>query len=859
MTKESSSTKKKTTKKKAKKATKTSNKSLVIVESPAKAKTINKYLGKSYVVKASMGHVRDLPVSTLGVDIENDFEPTYRILASRRKIATELKKEAKAADQIFLATDLDREGEAIAWHLAEALGAPESKYKRVVFNEITERAIHAAFEQAHDIDMDKVNAQQARRILDRVVGYQLSPLLWKKIAKGLSAGRVQSVAVKLIVDREREVEAFVPEEYWKISAILHTEQQADQAKRAYDEFNTKLGEIKQAREAEEAKENSDAKLLKELAEKQKQLQSQQKHLYETNCLFKADLIKYDGEKFSSDNADLTKSILDVLREANHRIADLSSKTRKERPPAPFTTATLQQQAANRLKFSTARTMRIAQQLYEGVDIGDEGSVGLITYMRTDSTHLAAEAVTAARNLIQADYGDDYLPGKPNVYASRSSAQEAHEAVRATDAARRPENIKQFLTQDQYRLYELIWKRFVACQMPPAQWFVTDAIIEARNDGHTGTFKAIGRRLAFRGFLALLPYRLENADAELPVLKADQQLAAVDLPGTQHFTQPPPRFNEASLVRTLESLGIGRPSTYANIISTIQDRGYVDKRDAKFFPTDLGKVVTDQLVLHFPRIMDTQFTSHMEKQLDKIEESHLDWVAVLKEFYEPFSVALEKAGENMEKQIIESEYDCEQCGKKLMYRWTKTGRFLACSGYPDCKFSASVDEEGKLVKKEVLLTDHKCPNCQKQMILRTSRYGPFLGCSGYPDCKTTMPCDEEGNPLKQVKPEDIDKKCPECGKGLAAKRGRGKKGGFLACPGYPDCKHTEPIPDEIAIDWPAPEKSDVKCPKCGKIMLIRRSRRGPFLGCSGYPKCRTIVPVPKDDEKADTEGKDKNAE
>lgn len=893
---------KKTTKKKTKAKTAAGNgRALVIVESPAKAKTINKYLGSAYKVYASMGHVRDLPKTTLGVEIEDNFEPTYRILPDRKKLVAELKKFAKDAPQVYLATDLDREGEAIAWHLAKALDLPEEKIKRVMFNQITKRAIHEAFKTPLKIDLDKVNAQQARRILDRIVGYQLSPLLWKKIAKGLSAGRVQSVTVRLIVEREREIEKFIPQEHCRISAVLHTGQDLEAAKQAYDEYINECREKQQAKiTLPDAKPTplginigdtilhpetadalividiSDPSLLKirtrlgadcqigkkvaakaegqatetdtSIGQQQMQIKHESKKLkatLENNSLFEADLVEFDGEPFKADNADQAKKARSDLDTAAYTIASIQTKERKERPPAPFTTATLQQAASTRLNFTTNRIMQVAQQLYQGIELGPEGSVGLITYMRTDSRHLAPEAISAARSHIQKHFGLDYLPEKPNFYASRSTAQEAHEAIRPTDVNYRPEDVRQYVTADQFRLYELIWRQFLACQMNPARWQITEAMIQAKGPQHTGMFKATGRRLDFPGFLALLPHRLDGADAQLPKLDQGQTLDLADLRMTQHFTQPPPRFNEASLVRTLEAQGIGRPSTYAAIITTIQARGYAKKDEKKFFPTDLGGIVTDQLIQHFPKVMDVKFTSHMEEQLDKIEEAHLDWVAVLNEFYTPFKDALEQAGANMEKATGESEYTCEQCSKPMVYKWTKNGRFLACSGYPECKTSCSVDEQGQPIKKEVILTEHKCPKCDKPMILRESRYGPFLGCSGYPECKTTMPSDSQGNPLPKVKPDQIDTPCPECAKPMIAKRGRGKKGGFLACTGYPGCKHTQPIPDDIAIDWPGPEKTDIECPKCGKPMLVRRSRRGPFLGCSGFPKCRTIQPLPKD--------------
>ncbi|NLE29236.1 MAG: type I DNA topoisomerase [Phycisphaerae bacterium] len=798
-------------------------KSLVIVESPAKAKTINKYLGSNYVVRASMGHVRDLPTKAFGVDLEKNFTPTYQILPTRKKVVDELKQQAKKVSEIYLATDLDREGEAIAWHLAQALGIKDDKAKRVMFNEITKHAIQQAFEHPLGLNLDKVNAQQARRILDRIVGYQLSPLLWKKIAKNLSAGRVQSVAVRLIVEREQDIEKFVPEEYWNISAVLHAGGQGDSARQAYQNY------------LELHKDKHDNEKLK--------------IVYEKYSLFKADLVKFDGRAFKATNSQESGEVLGHLKNASYQITSIQKKQRLEKAPAPFTTATLQQQAATRLRFATERTMRVAQQLYEGIELGSQGAVALITYMRTDSTHLAPEAIGSVRDHINKNYGSAYLPERPNFYAAGKRAQEAHEAIRPTDVNIHPDDVREFLSTDQYKLYSLIWKRFVACQMTPARWDVTDATVTASADGHTGEFKAIGRILAFPGFLALLPERTEGADAELPPIEQNQLLDLVDVNGTQHFTQPPPRFTEASLVRMLEAQGIGRPSTYANIISTIQDRGYVKKEENKFFPTDLGRVVTLQLIEHFPQIMDVKFTSHMEEQLDKIEEAHLDWGKVLDEFYDPFKQSLEQAKDNMEKQALESGYTCEQCGKPMVYKWTKTGRFLACSGYPECSNAMSVDEEGKPKTKQAQMTDHKCPKCDKPMILRESRFGTFLGCSGYPECKTTIPCDAEGNPLPKVKPDEVNISCSECGKPMVAKRFRGRT--FLGCTGYPECKTTMPVPPDIAIDWPEKkvETTDVKCNKCGSPMVMRFSRRGPFLGCSAFPKCKNIMKVPPELQKS----------
>jgi len=901
---------KKTTRSKTK--SKNNGKNLVIVESPAKAKTINRYLGKGYVVHASMGHVRDLPTSTMGIDLENNFEPTYRVLPNRRKLISQLSEIAKKTQTVYLATDLDREGEAIAWHLAKALKLADSRVRRVIFNEITKPAIRNAFENAHEIDMDKVNAQQARRILDRIVGYQLSPLLWKNVAKNLSAGRVQSVAVRLVVERERDIEVFIPKEHWNIAAILHAGQKADAADAAYlkyeehckktakatadkagqqldrtDSSGISLGDVLKHPKTGQSLEVigiDDPSLLRvrttpggqcqigrktidqadvkhtEISAKAKepplQIKDDVKKLkavFEKHQLFKADLVEFDGQAVDISTDQHADQITTALDGARYVITSLGTKAKRENPPPPFTTATLQRQAATRLSFTTKRTMNIAQQLYQGVELGGEGSVALITYMRTDSTHLAGQAVGAVRKHISEHFGEDYLPDKPRFYASSRKAQEAHEAIRPTDANRRPEDIKPFVSADQFKLYDQIWRRFVACQMQSATWSITEALVTASANQHAGIFKATGRQLVFPGFLAVLPNRMDGADAMLPTLAKDRQLHAVRLNATEHFTQPPARFNEASLVRTLEAQGIGRPSTYAAIISTIQDRGYVQKRGAPFYPTDLGTVVTDKLTKHFPKVMDVKFTSHMEDQLDKIEEAHLDWVAVLEEFHGPFKEALEHASENMIKESGQkSEHLCKQCGKQMVYRWTKTGRFLACSGYPECKYSCSIDDQGMPVEKEVKVTEHKCPTCGKPMILRSSRFGPFLGCSGYPDCKVTLPCDKSGTILKKVKPDEVKDTCDQCGKQMVARRARGRS--FLACQGYPTCKNTKSLPEGIAIDWPGPELTDVKCEKCGKPMVIRRSRRGPFLGCSGYPKCRGTQTIKKEDDKAKTKAK-----
>ena len=727
-------------------------KKLVVVESPAKAKTINRYLGTDYVVRASMGHVRDLPVRQLGVDVANDFQPTYEPLSGREKVLTELRKYAKAATEVFLATDRDREGEAIAWHLAESLRLGRNKIRRVVFNEITRSAIVQAFGQPHDIDMNKVNAQQARRILDRIVGYEISPLLWKKVAPGLSAGRVQSVAVRLIVERERQIDAFVPEEHWRIGAIFTTDLAgADKLAARWAEFISQLDE----------KGNPPSKAAR------------QKWLADSKA-FTADLVSWRGEPFKADTVEgaveaakgIGLVIDEVLRTTDEKgkgparnlvtvsahlgdlpasfaVSCLRQRDSRSRPPAPFTTASLQQAAASQLRFSASRTMRLAQGLYEGVDVPGEGQVGLITYMRTDSTHLSAEAVKEARSMIADTFGDAYVPAKPNVFVSKGRAQEAHEAIRPTDVNRTGDDLRGALNADQFKLYDLIWKRFVASQMESAQWKTTEAEIVAEAPAGQALFKAVGRALVFDGYLRVagLP---RNGEQILPDLAEDQPVCPLEMKASQHFTQPPPRYSEASLVRALEADGIGRPSTYAAIIQTIQQRDYVRLIERVFRPTDLGVAVINKLVKHFPELFDVGFTAEMENRLDRVEDASTDWVRLLHDFYGPFAKALGEATENMVHAKAEAEpsdYTCDTCGKPMVYRFSKNGRYLACTGYPDCKTTHPVGDNGE--KLERVEVDVPCPKCAKNMMLRRSRFGPFLGCSDYPNCRGTVPCTQDG--------------------------------------------------------------------------------------------------------------------
>jgi DNA topoisomerase-1 len=856
-------------------------KNLVIVESPAKAKTINKYLGSDYVVKASMGHVRDLPSKGMGVDLET-FEPEYEVLASRGKVVTELKKLAKDASDIYLATDLDREGEAIAWHLKEALGIPDERVKRVIFNAITKAEIQKAFKNPHKIDIDRVNAQQARRILDRIVGYEISPLLWRKVAKGLSAGRVQSVAVRLVVEREREIEAFVPAEHWKIGAIFSALPAADclELSKRWRDFLTNTG-------------NGERTKIE-----------RQKWLGEHDA-FEAELIELSGKKFEPDNKESTRKAAELLgfvvdnvnsvedpagkgpakfqttitghlgKCPDFAVRSIERKRTTSRPPAPYITSTLQQGAASRLGFAAQRTMRTAQSLYEA---------GHITYMRTDSTNLSTESIDMARSFIGNEFGDRYLPEKPNFYASSNkSAQEAHEAIRPTDVALTPHEAHAKLSTDEYKLYQLIWNRFVACQMPPAEFDQTTVLIEAKAQAADAVFKATGRKLVFDGFMKVAGVTSE--DQLLPELAEGKAVHPIELSPTQHFTQPPPRFTEASLVKELERLGIGRPSTYASIISVIQEREYVTQRDRRFYATMLGGIVTDKLIQGFPEIMDVTFTADMEGKLDKIEEQHLDWIKLLRDFYGPFHDDVGSALEKLDHAGgTPSEYKCEKCGGRFLYRISKNGFFLACENR-DCGNTKPVDEQGRPTVREV--SHHKCPVCGREMIKRRGRFGEFLGCSGYsikneqgePSCSTIINLDRVGSPLPpKPKPIKTTIACEKCGNPMLLRDS--KRGPFLGCSSFPKCRSTKMVKkltgqdlqqveallpllkDEAAKSQEMiakilsenptagaaagltfPITTDIDCDECGKPMVIRKGRRGPFLGCSGYPKCKNTGEVP----------------
>ena len=750
---------------------------LVIVESPAKAKTINKILGKSYVVKASMGHVRDLPAKRMGVDVENDFNPYYQIIPTRQKMVNTLRRAAAKVSHVYMATDMDREGEAIAWHLVHALDLEGRDVQRVVFNEITKPAILAAFDEPGPIDQFKVDAQEARRFLVRLVGYQISPLLWKKGLRGKSAGRVQSVAVRLIVDREREIQAFEAKEYWKITAHLLRE----------GDDPAQVGP------------------------------------------FTAELQKVEDKDLEVGNGEQATALVEELQGANYVVSEVSKKQKRSAAPPPFHTSSLQQRASTVLRFSASKTMRVAQQLYEGVEIGEEGAVGLITYMRTDSFRVADEAIDACREVIGEQYGQQYVPDKPNVHKSRKQAQGAHEAIRPTDVTRTPKDMERHLSTDQRKLYELIWKRFVASQMKPAVYNVTEAKIAAGR----GLFVARGRELVFEGHLSVTGVDQDDKDQLLPELTDGQPLTLTELVPTQHFTKPPPRYSEASLVRALERNGVGRPSTYAPIISRIQQVGYVKLVRRQFHATEIGMLVTDLLVKHFEDILNVKFTSHMEEELDRIEEEHDDWLSILREFYGPFSKDLEAAAHEMahvSEMLPEVDMKCEKCGEPMVMRISSRGRFLGCSGYPNCKNIKNINDQGEVIEPQE--ADEPCEKCGSAMVMKTGRRGPFFACSGYPDCKNTRPIDKD-----QEGEQTTDEKCENCGKPMAVKYGR--RGKFLGCSGYPECRTTKPLTGSEP-----PQPTDEKCEKCDSPMAIRSGRRGRFLACSAYPKCKNTTPVPE---------------
>src|ERR1700676_4619189 len=835
--------------------------SLVIVESPAKAKTINKYLGRDYTVKASIGHVMDLPKKTIGIRLPDDgtkkkkkkskrkskvpakvelkpvslddpkvFEPTLLIISGKGKIINDLRKSAATADAVYLAGDPDREGEAISAHLAMVLSKPAKfteeelsngngksaeekkedpkakgkakkkdkdeisippidpkKIFRVTFNEITPKAIRAAFEKPRQIDTHLVDAQQARRVLDRIVGYKISPLLWDKVRRGLSAGRVQTVALRLIGERELEIRAFVPQEYWSIHAML---------------------------------DGGDPPI------------------------FEAKLSKFKGEDIAVSNQEAADKIVAAVSKAKWQVTGITQREKKRNPPPPFTTSKLQQAAYNRLRYTAKRTMALAQRLYEGVELGEEGSVALITYMRTDSVHVSTDALAQVRELIPERFGSNYLPEKPNFYKSKKDAQEAHEAVRPTDVSRAPEDVRKYLTDDVFKLYQLIWQRFVASQMLPAIFDQTGIDISAGDY----TFRASGSVQKFDGFLRVYQLPVANADRDddekddegegkaLPRVTEGQILRLDQIRPDQHFTEPPPRYTEATLVKDLEEKGIGRPSTYASIISTIVEREYVQKEQGRFTPTMLGERVSILLVKSFDDVFDVTFTARLEEELDEIEEGKLPWRDAVREFWEKFVVDLARAGDEMVsyKAGIPTGKKCEKCGEgELLERISRHGFFLGCSRYPDCDFiqdmapdlPGDADAENKI---------EYCENCGREMAIKRGRFGAFLACTGYPDCATTRRL-IQGTRTAHKPDEPLEEKCAECGNHLIKKHGR--FGEFIGCSGYPKCKYTRPI------------TMGIKCPKCNEGEFVRRGSAGKggrarprvFYGCSRYPDCDFTTP------------------
>ena len=766
-------------------------KSLVIVESPAKAKTIGKYLGKQFIVKASLGHVKDLPKKDLAVDVERDFTPRYEVIEGKKKLITELKQAAKGVDSVYLAADPDREGEAICWHLKEELEPKKNSDKpaifRVMFNEITANAVKRAFDKPLEVNVHLVEAQQARRVLDRLVGYKISPLLWDKVRRGLSAGRVQTVAVRLIVEREREIRAFEKQEYWTIDVSL----------------NAKKPPVLTAR-----------------------------------------LNKRGEETPSIGNEQSATAIVSDVEGAQYIVRSVTTREKKRNPVPPFITSTLQQESSRKLRFSVKRTMMLAQGLYEGKEIAKEGSVGLITYMRTDSTRVSEDALTEVRGFVSEKYGANYLPPAPNVYKTKKDAQDAHEAIRPTSVLRTPESLEKYLAEDELKLYRLIWMRFVASQMMPALFDQTTIDINAKGkSGLDYIFRATGSVPKFDGFLRVYEEGKDVKDEEdedlkhkLPAVTEGEALKFKEIKPEQHFTEPPPRYNEATLVKKLEADGVGRPSTYASILSTIQDREYVKKEGGKFIPTELGMVVCDLLLESFNDLFDVKYTARMEEELDEIEEGKLEWRDAMAEFYGRFQKDLEHAAQNMtdiKRMERPTDLVCEKCGKPMVIKWGKHGSFIACTGYPDCTNTRELTVDLPDVDTANLGEQDEaeyCENCGRPMVLKKGRFGQFFACSGYPDCKTTKQIGGE-----QRKDVPLEEDCPQCGSKLVQKYGR--YGEFVACSNYPKCKYVKQ------------KTIGVPCPNCSEGEVVeRKSKRGRvFFGCNRYPDCDFVAwgkPIPE---------------
>ena len=767
-------------------------KSLVIVESPAKAKTIGKYLGNQYIVKASIGHIKDLPKKNLSVDVENGFEPHYEVIEGKKKLMAELKSAAKKVDSVYLAADPDREGEAICYHLQEELDGQKNgpRIFRVMFNEITKSSIQKAFEKPLMVDVNKVEAQQARRVLDRLVGYKISPLLWDKVRRGLSAGRVQTVAVRVIVEREREIKAFLKQEYWTIDAALS-------------------------------------------AKKPPQ--------------FDARLFKKDNENLAIGSQEASDALLADLDGVEYTVKSVNTKEKRRNPVAPFITSTLQQDAARKLRFSVKRTMMLAQRLYEGVELGKEGAVGLITYMRTDSTRVSADAQTDARDYAKEKFGPEYIPASPNIYKTKKDAQDAHEAIRPTGVARTPESLEGVVAEDELKLYRLIWMRFLASQMNPAVFDQTTIDITVKGkSGADYLFRATGSVPKFDGFLRVYEEGKDQRDEEdeelkhkLPAVTEGEKLRLRALKPEQHFTEPPPRYTEATLVKKLEADGVGRPSTYASILSTIQEREYVTKEGGKFKPTELGMVVTDLLLESFNDIFEVKYTARMEEELDEVEEGTLNWRKLMSDFYDRFTTDLTHAEQHMtdiKRMERPTDLICEKCGKPLVIKWGKHGSFIACTGYPECTYTRELTVDLPDVVEGADLTEQDaeeyCENCGRAMVLKKGRFGTFFACTGYPDCKTTKAI----GGIQKKADQPLDEKCPQCDNHLVSKHGR--FGEFTACSNYPTCKYVKQ------------KTIGVKCPDCSEGEISeRRSKRGKtFYGCTRYPDCSFVAWAKPVDEK-----------
>ncbi len=757
-------------------------KSLVIVESPAKAKTINRYLGSGYTVKASMGHVMDLPKKELGVDLKDNFKPNYEVIPGKKDTIKSLKSAAKDADTIYLAADPDREGEAICWHLRELLDSKKRKFYRVLFNEITRDAIRKAFENPQEIDSRLVDAQQARRVLDRLVGYQVSPLLWDKVRRGISAGRVQTVALRLIVEREREIQAFQKKEYWTIDATLKGKNPPP---------------------------------------------------------FEARLIKLQGKELEIPYQSAADTHRAALEKASFKVGSVETRERRKYPVPPFITSKLQQEAVRKLHFTAKKTMMLAQKLYEGIDLG-EGSVGLITYMRTDSTRVAESALESVRAYVKKTYGDDYLPEQAIRYKSKKGAQDAHEAIRPTSMERPPESLRKQLSADEFKLYRLIWQRFVASQMNPAIFDQTTIDISAGDY----LLRATGSVEKFKGFRAVYEEgqddksvdESDDTKSRLPSVEKDEVLSLLSLMPEQHFTEPPPRYNEATLVKALEEKGIGRPSTYATILSVIQNRDYVEKLQGRFLPTELGMVVNDLLVKSFTDIFDIAYTARMEEELDEVEDGKLSWTGALNEFYSKFKKDLQAAERemvNVKGEGIPTDVKCEKCGKPMVIRLGRNGNFLACTGYPECENTSNLTPElaAKYGTPSVApeVPEQTCEKCGKPMALKRGRFGYFMACTGYPECRNTKKIVIKEGAATAVADVPLDEKCPECGNNLVKKHGR--YGEFVACSNYPNCKFVK----RETIGITCPEKG---C--SGEIVVRRTKRRKVFYGCSRYPDCKFTV-------------------